>query len=66
MEVPVWVAYQKHYAVAYNNKVYTLFWSSTQRLGRTNKQDGVVYKIPYECGKVYIGETVYITVYIRR
>ena len=21
------------------------------------KQDGVVYKIPYECGKVYIGET---------
>ena len=21
------------------------------------KQDGVVYKIPFECGKVYIGET---------
>ena len=21
------------------------------------KQDGVVYRIPYECGKVYIGET---------
>ena len=24
---------------------------------RFNKQDGVVYKIPCECGKVYIGET---------
>ena len=23
----------------------------------TTKQDGVVYKIPCECGKVYIGET---------
>jgi len=21
------------------------------------KQDGVLYRIPYECGKVYIGET---------
>ena len=59
--------YQRLFAVAYNSKAYGEFSDPTQHLGHTEcdlrtlsiqrKQDGVVYKIPCECGKVYIGET---------
>ena len=53
------------FAVTYNNKAY-VFKSETMlrsQLVRPKdavdpaKQDGVVYRIPCECGKVYIGET---------
>ena len=53
------------FAVAYNNKAY-VFKSETMlrsQLVRPKdavdpaKQDGVVYRIPCKCGKVYIGET---------
>ena len=46
------------FAVAYNNEA-----TPRSRLIRPKdavdpaKQDGVVYRIPCECGKVYIGET---------
>ena len=37
----------------------TLRWHLVQPKDAVNpaKQDGVLYRIPYECGKVYIGET---------
>ena len=59
-------AFLKSFAAAYNNKAYALFKSETtlrSHLVRPKdpavptKQDGVVYRIPCECGKVYIGET---------
>ena len=31
--------------------------SVPHKFGTPTKQDGVVYRIPCECGKVYIGET---------
>ena len=59
-----------NFAVPYNNKAYgpvrAVFKSETtlrSHLVRPKdavnpaKQDGVVYRIPCECGKVYIGET---------
>ena len=55
-------AYRNNFAAAYSNKTYALF-SSQSHLVRPKdaveptKQDGVVYRIPCECGKVYIGET---------
>ena len=60
--------YQRFFAAAYNIKPYEPFSSRTQHLIRSHlvrpkdalkpsKQDGVVYKIPFECGKVHIGET---------
>ena len=50
------------FAVAYNNKAYALFSIRSQLIRPKDavdpaKQDGVVYRIPCECGKVYIGET---------
>ena len=40
--------------------VRVIFKSETMlrsQLIRPKKQDGVVYRIPYECGEVYIGDT---------
>ena len=55
------------FAVVYNNKAYALFSRSGTTLRSQllrpkdavdpAKQDGVVYRIHCECGKVYIGET---------
>ena len=53
----------RFFAAAYSNKVYAPSSNQTQHLVRPKdaleptKQDGVIYKIPCECGKVYIGET---------
>ena len=59
-----------NFAVPYNNKAYALFSSRRLRLLKLRshlvrpedavdsaKQDGVVYRIPFEFGKVYTGET---------
>ena len=48
-------------AAAYSDKAYALFSSWFSHLVRPKdkppKQNGLVYRIPCECGKVYIGET---------
>ena len=61
--------YLNHFFVAYNSTAYDLFSGPTQNWDHTyvlvrpkdavdlREQDGVVYKIPCKCGKVYIGET---------
>ena len=60
--------YQRFFAAAYNNKAYAPSSNQTLTTLRSHlvrpkdaleptKQDSVVYKIPCECGKVYIGET---------
>ena len=63
---PISKVYLRFLAAAYNHKAYTLFKSDTtlktylvwpKDTLEPTKQDGVVYKIPSECGKVCIGET---------
>ena len=59
--------YQRFFAAAYNNKAFAPSLNLTQLFGQylvrpkdalePGKQEGVVYRIPRECGKVYIGET---------
>ena len=54
--------YRRFFAAAYNNKAYAPSSNRSHLVGpkdapEPTKQDGVVYKIPCECGKVYIGET---------
>lgn len=43
-----------NFAAVYNNKAYALF---SRMPSSQLKQDGVVYKIRRECGKVYMGGT---------
>ena len=43
-----------NFAAVYNNKAYALF---SRMPSSQLKQDGVVYKILRECGKVYMGGT---------
>ena len=38
-------------------KIWKHYVDDTFTISTTARQDGVVYKIPSECGKVYIGET---------
>ena len=60
---PMSKAYPNNFAAAYSNKAYALFSSRRSHLVQPKdaveptKQDGVVNRIPCECGEVYIGET---------